>query len=104
MRHPFCRARRVDAAEAARIGLVSRTIEGEDFLDQVMAYAREIATGASPRSTRLIKRQLWAADHQDYGEASAQAWDMLIDSFPTQDFAEGIASFREQRPPRFTGR
>ncbi len=94
--------RRVEAQEAARIGLVSRVIE-TDFLEQVLAYARDMAATASPRSTRLIKQQLWDSTTSDYASASQRGWALLKDSFDTPDFAEGIASFREKRPPRFTG-
>ena len=45
---------RVEAQVAARIGLASRVIE-TDFLEQVLAYARDMAVTASPRSTHLIK-------------------------------------------------
>lgn len=96
--------RRVEAEEAAGIGLVSRVLPAEGFLDTVLSYARDMALNGSPRSTRLIKQQLWEAEHQSYGEASARAWDMLMESFGTRDFAEGIASFREKRAPRFSDR
>lgn len=63
-----------------------------DFLEQVLAYVRDMAAMASPRSTRLIKQQLW-----DSG------WELLKESFGTRDFAEGIASFREKRAPFHRG-
>jgi enoyl-CoA hydratase/carnithine racemase len=94
--------RRLGAAEAIALGL-ARASEG-DVLATAMDYAREIAATSSPRSTALIKQQLIAASGQSYAEASAEAYDLLMESFSTSDFAEGVASFREKRRPRFTGR
>jgi len=96
--------RRLEAEEALRLGLVSRVEEDDALLDATLAYARAIATGASPRSTAIIKRQLQAAPVQKFGEASGEAYDLLMESLASEDFAESTLSFRERRPPRFTGR
>ncbi len=53
-------ARLIDAAEALRMGLVSRVLPSEQLLPEVRKFAAEIANAASPRSTRVIKRQVWA--------------------------------------------
>ncbi len=97
--------RRVEAEEAARLGLVSGQIADDDaLLDVVRAYAQEMASSASPRSLKIIKQQLQAAGSQTLGEASAYAYDALMDALGSEDFAEATASYRERRPPRFEGR
>ena len=54
-------SRRVGAEEAFRIGLADRIVAGAQVLDEAQAYARDLAENISPRSTRIIKRQLWDA-------------------------------------------
>ena len=51
-------ARLIDAAEAYHMGLVSRVIPHDKFAAEVRKYAVELATRASPRSMRVIKRQV----------------------------------------------
>jgi len=96
--------RRVEAAEALRVGLASRLEPDDRLLEVALAYAREIAATASPRSTAIIKRQLHTALEGRFAEATTQAWDLPTESFRSEDFAEGVLSFRERRPAAFTGR
>ena len=95
--------RLVDAAEARQIGLVSRVLPDEGFNAAVAAYAREFAAGVSPRSTRIIKRQVFEALSQDLDQAFATAEKEMHLSLKSEDFKEGIAHFMEKRPPSFTG-
>jgi len=95
-------ARRVDAAEAARIGLVNSMVEG-DVLAHALAYAHELAQQVSPRSLRIMKRQLAEVPFQTLAEAVALANREMQSSFRSQDFIEGVAHFVERRPPCFTG-
>jgi enoyl-CoA hydratase/carnithine racemase len=94
----------VDAQEALRIGLVSRVLQEENFLGAVQEFARELASTVSPRSLRVMKRQIYTGLLQNLGEAFDLAIEEMKDSFGTEDFKEGVAHFLEKRPSAFTGR
>jgi enoyl-CoA hydratase/carnithine racemase len=97
-------ARKIDAAEALRMGLVNRVVPAAELMTAVGAYAAELAELVSPRSMAVMKRQLWDAQFQTLAEATAVADDEMLRSFGTADFKEGVAHFVEKRAPRFTGR
>ena len=96
--------RLVAAEEALAMGLVNRVVPHDSLLAHVREYARELATQCSPRSLRIMKRQLWTDQLGDL-EASIRVADAeMVDSFGSEDFREGVASFVERRAPHFTGR
>jgi enoyl-CoA hydratase/carnithine racemase len=97
-------ARRVAAEEAARIGLVNRTVPQATLMDEVRAYAGELASAVSPRSMGVMKRQLWEGLLSGLGEAIELANAEMPPAFKSEDFREGVAHFVEKRPARFTGR
>jgi enoyl-CoA hydratase/carnithine racemase len=97
-------ARIIDAGEAYRIGLVNRVFPDDGFLDSVRAYASELAQSVSPRSMKVIKRQVYTALFQTLGEAFETAEEEMIHSLQCEDFKEGVAHFLEKRAPHFTGR
>jgi enoyl-CoA hydratase/carnithine racemase len=96
--------RKIDAEEALRIGLVNAVTTPEDLLPHAMAYAARIADEASPRSTRVIKRQLRMAIDESFEDALVRSHGETASSLLSEDFREGVASFKERRKARFTGR
>jgi enoyl-CoA hydratase/carnithine racemase len=97
-------ARKITAAEALAMGLVAQVKPAATLQDDVRAYARELADLVSPRSLRVMKRQIWEAQFQSLAEATAVGDAEMRKSFTTEDFKEGVAHFVEKRAPRFTGR
>ena len=97
-------ARRVDSAEALRIGLVNRVLPAADLRDHTYAYARDLADNVSPSAIATIKRQLYEVPFQTLAEATIDANRVMEVALRGDDFREGVASFMEKRPPRFTGR
>ena len=94
----------LDAQEALRIGLVSRVLPVENFLSAVQAFAEELAATVSPRSLRVMKRQIYTGLLQNLGEAFDLATEEMKASFGTEDFKEGVAHFLEKRSAAFTGK
>lgn len=94
---------RIDAAEAARIGLVSETTAPGQLVDRAMTLARRIA-GHAPlavQAVRKLARQTAHLSDADAQEMTELYWGALRD---TADRIEGRAAFAEKRPPMFTGR
>lgn len=97
------RADEFDAAEAYRIGLAQEVVEPGRQGDRALELAREIAACSPPALAHTIANARLAVEQ---GEPAAVAAipAMAAAVQATADFREGIASFVERRPARFTGR
>ncbi len=92
----------IDAAEALRVGLVSRVVPDADLLEAAREMATTLAAGP-PRAIAATKRLLATAWTTDLESAFAAERAAQGELGATRDHGEGLAAFREKRPPRFTG-
>jgi enoyl-CoA hydratase len=92
----------IGAAEALEIGYVDRVVAREQLLDCARDLARQIAA-ASPFSQRRIKALIYEGLGADVGAHMVRHAAALAECFKSKDHAEGVASFLERRPAKFTG-
>jgi len=93
--------RKIDAAEAERIGLVNRTLPHDELIPFVQQYVRELAEKSSPASMSVMKRQVYSRLTSELGPALDESIELMRESFGRDDFKEGVQSFLDKRPPRF---
>ena len=93
----------LSGTDAARIGLVQRSVPADALAAETQRLAERLATSAT-RAIGIMKREM----HESYGlpaEAGlARERAALNRVRTTADYAEGLAAARERRPPRFEGR
>jgi enoyl-CoA hydratase/carnithine racemase len=94
-----------DADEALRAGLVRSVHPAGELLDAAHALAREIADNTAPVSVALSRRLMWTMLGEDHPMAAHLADSRAMFARGQSDDArEGVTSFLEKRPARFTDR
>jgi enoyl-CoA hydratase/carnithine racemase len=92
-----------DAEEALAAGLVRSLHEPDDLLPAARMLAAEIASSTSAVAVTVIRQMLWRMLGADHPMEAHRLDSRAIHALGAMDdVREGVASFLEKRPPRFT--
>lgn len=95
--------RRVVAAEALQMGLVSRVVTPDQLAATVGELAQALAAGA-PLAQRFIKTGLSRSLDMTFEQSISYEDQAQATLLASDDLREGIAAFLGKRPPEFEGR
>ena len=93
----------ISAKKALRIGLITRLVESEFLLDEVIRIAKHLSSFAP-----FVPPTMKAMVHK--GMDSSLSGALMLEKYAqgalvqTQDKYEGISSFLEKRTPKFKGK
>jgi enoyl-CoA hydratase/carnithine racemase len=96
--------RTISAAEALDLGIVKAVLPRDELRGAAFDYARQLAACSSPASMAAIK---WAVykhlQEPCFDRARLESIALMEAVSRHPDFAEGVASFQQRRPPSFAG-
>jgi enoyl-CoA hydratase len=95
--------RTISAAEAERMGLVSRVVSPDTALDEALDLAQRIA-GKAPVAVLAAKEAIRQADELPLSAGLQHERRAFFLLFASDDQEEGMAAFVEKRPPQWKGR
>lgn len=94
-------AENLPAQKALEWGLINYVAEDENLMAEALALAQRLAKG--PASLRLTRKLLWDSPGNAYEDQLALEQAAQQKAAQSKDFQEGVAAFRNKRPPKFTG-
>jgi crotonobetainyl-CoA hydratase len=96
--------RRIDAAEAYRIGLVNEVVPAGEAVAGALRWAEEIIA-CSPTSVKLTKELVQhSLTFASVDEAMESPGNVMQRLFESEDFKEGPRAFAEKRKPEWKNR
>ena len=93
----------ISAAEAERIGLITRTVPADQLHDETMKLAGEIAA-LSPYTLKITRQFMYAIEDEPFSEVPEKALKVVSDAFGSEDSLEARRAFNEKRKPVWKGR
>ncbi|HKO59985.1 MAG TPA: enoyl-CoA hydratase/isomerase family protein [Pyrinomonadaceae bacterium] len=97
-----------DFARGVELGIVNRIIEaetGEEFMDQVVEYARQFTTPhKAAQAVGKIKRSVQTGGEISFEAALALERELQQQLFQSDDAREGLDAYVNKRKPEFTGK
>jgi 2-(1,2-epoxy-1,2-dihydrophenyl)acetyl-CoA isomerase len=92
-----------DAAEALKIGMVTRVFPDDRFRDEVETIVKRLADSA-PIALRTLKANFVDSERMDFAGYVALESERHIKMFETEDTREAFAAKAQKRKPQFKGR
>jgi methylglutaconyl-CoA hydratase len=97
----FLSGERISAARAAEVGLITRAVPAGGLDAEVAAVVGRLLAGG-PAALAAAKRLVYTVPGMDRAAAFARTTELSQALFASAEAAEGMASFREKRPPSWT--
>lgn len=95
--------RTLSAAESLELGLANEVVPDAELMSRARALAAEIAANA-PLAVQSAKRLMRMGLEETFNDHVHHVFLQFLQLARTQDFREGMTSFLEKRPAKFTGR
>jgi enoyl-CoA hydratase/carnithine racemase len=93
----------IDAQTALRLGFIQEIVEPGRQIERAIELAKHIA-GQSPLALTATIENARLAQREGPAAAAAQFGATQTRLIASSDFQEGMRSFKEKRPPRFSGK
>jgi methylglutaconyl-CoA hydratase len=94
----FLSGERISAARAAEVGLITRAVPAGDLDAEIAAVLAKLLAGG-PSALAAAKRLVYTIPGMERKAAFARTTDLSQSLFASAEAAEGMAAFREKRPP-----
>jgi methylglutaconyl-CoA hydratase len=94
----FLTGERIEAQRAAEVGLVNRAVPPER-LDEAVAFVLSAVMRAAPGALAAAKRLVYDVPGMRRDTAFTWTAELSASLFASPEAAEGMAAFRERRPP-----